>query len=53
MYYLRCYEHSNKCLSIVIQMGEVLLSWWVYEGMHEKTSFPYDEHTHLVKLNQF
>ena len=32
MQYLRCYDHSNKCLFLVIQQAEVLLNffWWVY-----------------------
>ena len=34
MQYLRCYDHSNKCLFLVIQQAEVLLNfiWWVYVG---------------------
>ena len=32
MQYLRCCDHSNKCLFLVIQQAEVLLNffWWVY-----------------------
>ena len=32
MQYLRCYDHSNKCLFLVIQQAEVLLNffWGVY-----------------------
>ena len=31
MQYLRCFDHSNKCLFFVIQQAEVLLNffWWV------------------------
>ena len=32
MQYLRCCDHSNKCLFLVIQQAEMLLNffWWVY-----------------------
>ena len=28
MQYLRCYDHSNKCLFLVIQQAEVLLNYF-------------------------
>ena len=32
MQYLRCFDHSHKCLLLIIQQAEVLLNffWWVY-----------------------
>ena len=35
--YLRCCDHSNKCLFLVIQQTEVLLNffWWVYTERHK------------------
>ena len=35
MQYLRCFDHCNKCLFLVIQQAEVLLNffWWVYIGI--------------------
>ena len=47
MQYLRCYDHSNGCLFLVIHQAEVLLNfffWWVYALL----SFPW----RLIKASQ-